>query len=51
VAGSRVCDEQKRVLAADCRRHRIIDVYVPTARPWVSDKYEYKLRWLEALRG
>ena len=44
-------DEQKRVLAATVGGIRIIDVYVPNGQAVGSDKYEYKLRWLEALRG
>jgi exodeoxyribonuclease-3 len=44
-------DEQKRVLAATIGGVRIIDVYVPNGQAVGSDKYAYKLRWLEALRG
>ena len=44
-------DEQKRVLAATIAGVRVIDVYVPNGQAVGSDKYEYKLRWLEALRG
>jgi len=44
-------DEQKRVLAATVGGVRIIDVYVPNGQTVGSDKYDYKLRWLEALRG
>lgn len=44
-------DEQKRVLAATCAGVRVINVYVPNGQSVGSDKYEYKLRWLEALRG
>ena len=43
-------DEQKRVLAATCAGLRVINVYVPNGQSVGSDKYEYKLRWLEALR-
>ena len=43
-------DEQKRVLAATCAGVRVINVYVPNGQSVGSDKYEYKLRWLEALR-
>jgi len=43
-------DEQKRVLAATVGGVRVIDVYVPNGQAVGSDKYEYKLRWLEALR-
>jgi exodeoxyribonuclease-3 len=44
-------DDQKRVLAATVGGVRIIDVYVPNGQAVGSEKYEYKLRWLEALRG
>jgi exodeoxyribonuclease-3 len=43
-------DEQKRVLSATVGGVRIVDVYVPNGQTVGSDKYEYKLRWLEALR-
>jgi exodeoxyribonuclease-3 len=43
-------DEQKRVLAATIGGVRVIDVYVPNGQAVGSDKYEYKLRWLAALR-
>ena len=42
-------DEQKRVLAATVGGVRVIDVYVPNGQSVGSDKYEYKLRWLDAL--
>lgn len=44
-------DEQKRVLAATVGGVRVIDVYVPNGQAVDSDKYRYKLRWLDALRG
>jgi exodeoxyribonuclease III len=44
-------DEQRRVLAATIGGVRVIDVYVPNGQAVGSDKYEYKLRWFEALRG
>ena len=43
-------DEQKRVLAATIGGVRVIDVYVPNGQAVGSDKFEYKLRWLTALR-
>jgi len=43
-------DEQARVIAATVGGVRIIDVYVPNGQSVGSDKYAYKLRWLEALR-
>jgi exodeoxyribonuclease-3 len=44
-------DEQKRVLAATIAGVRVIDVYVPNGQEVGSEKYRYKLEWLEALRG
>jgi exodeoxyribonuclease-3 len=44
-------DDQKRVLAATIGGVRVVDVYVPNGQTVASDKYEYKLRWLEALRA
>ena len=44
-------DDQKRVLAATVGGVRVIDVYVPNGQAVGSDKYDYKLRWLDALRG
>jgi exodeoxyribonuclease III len=44
-------DEQKRVLAATVGDVRVIDVYVPNGQTVGSEKFEYKMRWLEALRG
>ena len=42
-------DEQSRVIAADVDGVRIVCVYVPNGQSVGSDKYAYKLRWLEAL--
>jgi exodeoxyribonuclease-3 len=44
-------DEQKRVIAATVAGVRVIDVYVPNGQTIGSEKYQYKLRWLAALRG
>lgn len=44
-------DEQKRVLAASFDGLRIFNLYVPNGQSVGSDKYEYKLRWLTALRN
>ncbi|MDE3011171.1 MAG: exodeoxyribonuclease III [Pseudomonadota bacterium] len=41
-------DEQKRVIAASYGDVRVIGAYVPNGQAVGSDKYEYKLRWLEA---
>ncbi|GAB6195447.1 exodeoxyribonuclease III [Lysobacter xanthus] len=42
-------DEQKRVLAATVNGVRIVDVYVVNGQSVGSDKYDYKMRWLDAL--
>lgn len=42
-------DEQKRVVAATVAGVRVIGVYVPNGQAVGSDKYAYKLGWLEAL--
>ena len=42
-------DEQSRVIAADIAGVRVISVYVPNGQSVGSEKYTYKLRWLEAL--
>jgi exodeoxyribonuclease-3 len=43
-------DQQRRVLAVCCGRVRVVNLYVPNGQSVGSDKYEYKLRWLKALR-
>jgi exodeoxyribonuclease-3 len=42
-------DEQSRVIALDVDGVRLVGVYVPNGQSVGSDKYAYKLRWLEAL--
>ena len=42
-------DEQSRVIAADIGGVRMVSVYVPNGQSVGSEKYAYKLRWLEAL--
>jgi exodeoxyribonuclease-3 len=44
-------DEQKRVLAATVGALRVICAYVPNGESVASEKYQYKLKWLEAFRG
>lgn len=44
-------DEQRRVIAGTWGGTRIINVYVPNGQSVGSDKYDYKLRWLDALAG
>jgi exodeoxyribonuclease-3 len=43
-------DEQRRVIAATYGDVRIVNVYIPNGQTVGSDKYEYKLSWLDALR-
>lgn len=42
-------DEQKRVLAATIAGVRVVCVYIPNGQSLESDKYLYKLAWLDAL--
>ena len=42
-------DEQKRVLTATVEGVRVVCVYIPNGQSVDSDKYHYKLRWLDAL--
>jgi exodeoxyribonuclease-3 len=43
-------DPQKRVLAATVGPLRVVNLYVPNGQAVGSEKFAYKLRWLEALR-
>ena len=43
-------DEQKRVIAATVAGVRVICVYIPNGQSVDSDKYQYKLKWLDALQ-
>ena len=43
-------DAQKRVLSAVYGDVRVICVYVPNGQHVTSEKYQYKLKWLAALR-
>ena len=43
-------DEQKRVLAATFDGVRVICAYMPNGQSLDSDKYQYKLKWLAAMR-
>lgn len=49
-------DEQVRIIAAtlrpcvDCHALRFISAYVPNGAAVGTDKYDYKLRWLEAFK-
>jgi exodeoxyribonuclease-3 len=42
-------DEQKRMIAADVDGIRVVCAYFPNGQALDSDKYVYKLRWIEAL--
>ena len=44
-------DEQRRAIAASYGDLRVIDLYVVNGQAVGSEKYAYKLRWLEALRA
>ncbi|MGI9309366.1 MAG: exodeoxyribonuclease III, partial [Gammaproteobacteria bacterium] len=43
-------DEQRRVVAASFGDTRILNLYVPNGQTVGSEKYEYKLGWLDALQ-
>ncbi len=43
-------DEQKRLIAATIQDIRVVCVYVPNGQSVDSDKFQYKLAWLAALR-
>ncbi len=44
-------DDQKRVIAATVDGVRIVNLYVVNGQDVGTDKYAYKLRWLEAVHG
>ena len=44
-------DPQKRVIAATIDGIRVVCVYIPNGQSIDSDKYQYKLSWLNALAG
>jgi exodeoxyribonuclease-3 len=44
-------DEQKRVISATIQGIRVICVYIVNGQAIDSDKYLYKMRWLDALRA
>ncbi|MBP8080757.1 MAG: exodeoxyribonuclease III [Arenimonas sp.] len=44
-------DEQKRAIAATIGDLRIVNLYVVNGQAVGSDKYDYKLRWLDAVHG
>lgn len=44
-------DDHKRVIAATVNGVRVVNVYVPNGQSVGSEKYAYKLRWLQALHS
>ncbi len=44
-------DDQRRVLAVACDDLVLVDLYVPNGASVGSEKYSYKLAWLDALHG
>jgi exodeoxyribonuclease-3 len=42
-------DDQARLVSADVAGLRVIDVYVPNGQAVGTDKFRYKLRWLDRL--
>ena len=42
-------DEQQRLLTATIAGMRIVCAYIPNGQSLESDKYQYKLKWLDAL--
>ena len=43
-------DPQRRILASTIAGTRVVNLYVPNGQAVGSDKYDYKLRWLRALK-
>jgi len=44
-------DEQQRVIAATIKGVRIVCAYIPNGQTVGSDKYKYKLKWLDGLHN
>lgn len=44
-------DEQQRLIAATVGNLRVVSVYVPNGQALDSEKYEYKLQWLNKLHA
>lgn len=42
-------DEQARYLEIDYKDFRVINIYLPNGNPVDSDKYPYKLKWMDRL--
>lgn len=47
--GDPVFDEERRVISARIEGIDIIDIYLPNGQSYGSDKYAYKLAWMERL--
>jgi exodeoxyribonuclease-3 len=43
-------DEQQRIISATVEDLRVVCAYVPNGQSVDSDKYQYKLKWLQALQ-
>lgn len=50
VTGETTLDQQKRVISGIANGVRIVNLYVPNGSAIGSDKYQYKLDWLQMLR-
>lgn len=50
VLGATELDEQKRVISGVINGIRVVNLYVPNGSAVGSEKYEYKLAWLAALK-
>lgn len=48
---SGLIDPQRRILAASYGPVRVVNLYVPNGESLSSDKYKYKLAWLESVTG
>lgn len=44
-------DPQRRILASTIDGVRVVNLYIPNGSSVGSEKYEYKLNWLSALKG
>ena len=42
-------DEEKRLIAATVCGIRVVNIYLPNGQAYGSDKYQYKLKWLDQL--
>ena len=49
VENTKVYEEQKRLISADNNGIKIVNVYVPNGSSLFSEKYNYKINWLNCL--